>query len=74
MLCFALDKGNVYQTNLQEVIKGVYVKVSPLNIKWFKDCYPKYPLPPAKIYYVLQAVQSIQGTKSAGKEWFELRC
>ena len=74
MLCFVLDIGNAYQTNLQEVIKRVYVKVPPLYIEWFNDRYPKYPLPPAKTCYVLQAVHSIQGTKSAGNEWFELSC
>ena len=71
MLVFALDIGNAYQTNLQKLSQRVYVKCPPLYAEWFKDRYPNHPLPPTKTFYVLQAVHSIQGTRSAGNEWFE---
>ena len=63
--------GNCFQSNLQEVEQRVYVKAPPLYIEWFRDRYPKHPLPLAKTCYVLQAVHSIQGTRSAGNEWYE---
>ena len=71
MHVFAIDIDNAYQTNLQELLNRVYIKVPPLYIEWFKDCYPNYYLPSAKTVYVLQAVHCIQGTRSAGNEWFE---
>ena len=71
MLIFGVDIGNCFQSNLQEVEKRVYIKVPPLYLEWFRDRYPKHPIPPTKTIYVLQAVHSIQGTRSAGNEWYE---
>ena len=71
MQVFAIERGNAYQTNLQELLHREYVKVPPLYTEWFKDRYPNYNLPPAKTVYVLQEAHSIQGTRSAGKEWFK---
>ena len=50
----------------------VYLPCLPYYIDWSKDTYPNHTLPPLKTYYVLQAVHSIQGTHSAGNEWYEL--
>ena len=48
MLVYAIDIGNCFQTNLQEVHQRVYLKAPPLYIEWLKDRYPKNPIPPAK--------------------------
>ena len=72
MLVFSIDIGNAFQTNLLPSTERVYLRCPPFYIDWFKQTYPNHTLPPAQTCYVLQAVHSIQGSKSAGHEWYEL--
>lgn len=72
MLVFLIYVGNAFQTNLLPSDQRIYVRCPPYYLDWFKITYPKQPLPPAKTCYVLQAVHSIQGSRSAGNEWYEL--
>lgn len=72
MFVFSLDIGNAFQNTLVPVLQRVYVRYPPFYIQWFREMYPKIPLPPIKTYYVLQAVHAIQGSRTADNEWFEL--
>ena len=69
---YIIDIGNAYQTTQLSSTKRLYVRCPPYYVEWFKDTYPTIPLPPAKTCFVIQAVYSIQGSKTAGNEWFEL--
>ena len=71
-LVFSLDIGNAFQNTLVPVLQRVYVRWPAFYIEWFKTMYPKIPLPPMKTCLVLQAVHAIQGSRTAGNEWFEL--
>ena len=71
MIVYSIDVGNAYQTTLIPATQRLCVRCPPFYIEWFKENYPMVPLPPAKTCYVLQAVHSIQGSRTAGQEWFE---
>ena len=72
MTVYSIDIGDTFQNTLVTLLQRIYVRCPLFYIEWFEQTYPHHKLPSMKTCYVLQAVHTIQDSKTAGNERCEL--
>ena len=65
-----IDVVNAYQNTMLNEEQMCYIYPPPFYVEWFRSRHPTIILPDTtKVRLVVQAMNALQGTKPAGKQW-----
>lgn len=66
-----LDVKNAFQNTNVPACKHMHISLPPYYLEWFRKVYPNVPVNPEDGPFCLQVMNSIQGTKPAGRQWYK---